>query len=142
GGLRVLRVPADLEVSQGTRLLRGGEVVRPGTLLGLAVAHGVRSPHPPLGSLVGLGLPLSLHADGVGLRLSGPYGEHALTLRPGLVDLGLLLGAPALEGLRVTVSGPRLLLATVPAGLRLRRAADGAELRPGTYLPPETRLEW
>ncbi|MCP2013190.1 hypothetical protein L1280_000318 [Deinococcus sp. HSC-46F16] len=142
GGLRVLRVPADLEVSQGTRLLREGEVVRPGTLLGLAVARPSRSPHPPLGSLVGLGLPLSLHADGVGLRLSGPYGEHALTLAPGLVDLGLLLGAPALEGLRVTVSGPRVLLATVPSGLRLRRTADGAELRPGTYLPPETGLEW
>ncbi|MPY65969.1 VWA domain-containing protein [Deinococcus sp. SDU3-2] len=142
GGLRVLRVPADLEVSQGTRLLQGGEVVRPGTLLGLAVAHPSRSPHPPLGSLVGLGLPLSLHADGVGLRLSGPYGEHAVTLSPGLVDLGTLLGAPALAGLRVTVSGPRILLATVPAGLKLRRAADGAELRPGTYLPPETRLEW
>lgn len=142
GGLRVLRVPADLEVSQGTRLLEGGEVVRPGTLLGLAVAHPARSPHPPLGSLVGLGLPLSLHADGVSLRLRGPYGEHAVTLSPGLVDLGTLLGAPALEGLRVTVSGPRVLLATVPGGLKLRRAADGAELRPGTYLPPETRLEW
>lgn len=142
GGLRVLRVPADLEVSQGTRLLREGEVVRPGTLLGLAVAHPARSPHPPLGSLVGLGLPLSLHADGVSLRLSGPYGEHAVTLTPGLVDLGLLLGAPALGGLRVTVSGPRILLATVPSGLKLRRTADDAELRPGTYLPPETRLEW
>ncbi|WP_034407836.1 vWA domain-containing protein [Deinococcus murrayi] len=142
GGLRVLRVPADLEVSAGARRLREGEAVPPGTRLGLAVAGGVRLPHPPLGSVAGLGLPLALHADGVTLRLSGPYGEHALTLAPGLTDLGGRLGAPALAGLRVTVSGPRVLLAGLPAGLTLRRAADGAALRPGTYLPPAAWLEW
>lgn len=140
-GLRVLRVPPDLEVSQGTRLLEEGEVVRPGTLLGVAVARAVRSPQPPLGSLVGLGLPLRLRADGVTLHVSGPYGEHALTLQPGITDLGVSLGAPTLQGLKVTPSGPHVLLAALPGGVTVRRSTDGAELRPGTYLPAEAELE-
>ncbi|GAA5513374.1 hypothetical protein Dcar01_02107 [Deinococcus carri] len=141
GGLRVLRVPADLEVSQGARLLREDEVVRPGSLLGVAVARPARAPLAPLGTLVGLGLPLRLRVDGVTLHLLGPYGEHALLLRPGITDLGEAFGAPALHGLKLTPSGPHLLLAALPAGVRLRRGDDGAELRPGTYLPPEAQLE-
>ncbi|GAA5532070.1 vWA domain-containing protein [Deinococcus aluminii] len=141
-GLRVLRVPADLEVSQGTRLLREDDVVRPDTLLGVAVARPARSSHPLLGTLVGLGLPLHLRADGVTLHVTGPYGDHALTLRPGITDLGQAFGAPALHGLKLTISGPHILLADLPAGVRLRRAADGADLHPGTYLPAEAQLEW
>jgi hypothetical protein len=146
GGLRVLRLPADLEVSQGARLLRENDVVRPGTLLGVAVARPARSPHPPLGSLIGLGLPLRLRADGVTLHVSGPYGDHARTLPPGITDLGDAFGAPALHGLTVTPSGPRILLAAVPARLTLHRPQDAADpfpsaLRPGTYLPAEVHLE-
>lgn len=146
GGLRVLRLPADLEVSQGARLLRENDVIRPGTLLGVAVARPARSPHPPLGSLIGLGLPLRLRADGVTLHVSGPYGDHARTLPPGITDLGMAFGAPALHGLTVTPSGPRILLAAVPARLTLRRPHDAADpfpsaLRPGTYLPAEVELE-
>lgn len=140
-GLQILRVPEDLEVSQGARLLRAHDVVRPGTLLGVAVARPARSPLPPLGTLIGLGLPLRLRTDGVTLHLSGPYGEHALALRPGITDVGDAVGAGALRGLRVTPSGPRVLLAAVPAGVTLRRAQDGAELRPGTYLPADSTLE-
>ncbi|EYB68812.1 hypothetical protein DEIPH_ctg017orf0182 [Deinococcus phoenicis] len=140
-GLRVLRVPADLEVSQGARLLRGDDVIRPGTLLGVAVARPARSPYPPLGTLVGLGLPLRLRTDGVTLHVTGPYGDHALTLRPGITDLGTAFGAAALQGLKLTLSGPRILLAALPAGVTLRRAEDGAELRPGTYLPTQVQLE-
>ncbi|MBB5235315.1 vWA domain-containing protein [Deinococcus budaensis] len=140
-GLRMLRVPGDLEVSQGARLLGAGDVVRPGTLLGVAVARPARSPLPPLGTLIGLGLPLRLRADGVTLHLVGPYGEHALALRPGITDVGEAVGAGALHGLKVAPSGPRVLLAAVPAGVTLRRLQDGAELRPGTYLPAETGME-
>ncbi|SMB90545.1 vWA domain-containing protein [Deinococcus hopiensis] len=140
-GLRVLKMPEDLEVSLGTRLLTEGDVIRPGSLLGVAVARPARAPHPPLGSLVGLGLPLRLRADGVTLHMTGPYGEHALTLRPGITDLGGAFGASALHGLQVTPSGPHVLLASLPDGLTLRRTTDAAELRPGTYLPPEAWLE-
>lgn len=140
-GLQVLRVPGDLEVSQGARLLRAGDIVRPGTRLGVAVARPARSPWPPLGSLVGLGLPLRLKADGVTLHLVGPYGDHALTLGPGVTDLGAALGAPALGGLKVTPSGPHILLAEVPPRLAVRRPGEDAPLRPGTYLPEEAHLD-
>ncbi|MEF2279065.1 vWA domain-containing protein [Deinococcus sp. YIM 134068] len=141
GGLRVRRVPADLEVSQGARLLAEGDTVRPGTLLGVAVARPARSPWPPLGTLVGLGLPLRLRADGVTLHVVGPYGDHALTLHPGTTDLGVVLGAPVLNGLKVAPSGPHILLADVPASLTVRRAPDTTPLRPGTYLPTEAHLD-
>ncbi|WP_102127791.1 vWA domain-containing protein [Deinococcus planocerae] len=141
GGLRVLRVPADLEVSQGARLLEAGDVIRPGTLLGVAVARPARSPWPPLGTLVGLGLPLRLRADGGTLHVVGPYGDHALTLPPGVTDLGEAFGAPVLAGLKLTRSGAHILLADVPASLAVRRAADGLPLRPGTHLPPEAHLD-
>ncbi|WP_272976975.1 vWA domain-containing protein [Deinococcus geothermalis] len=139
-GLRVLRLPADLEVRQGDRLLHEDDVILPGTLLDVAVARPARQ--PPLGTLVGLGLPLRLRAKGVTLHVTGPYGDHALPLRPGITDLGVAFGAPALSGLKLTISGPHILLAALPRGLQLRRAADQAELRPGTYLPPEAQLEW
>lgn len=139
-GLRVRRLPPDLEVSQGARLVREDDVVRPGTLLGVAVARLARSPHPPLGTLVGLGLPLRLRADGVTLHVTGPYGDHVLTLSPGVTDLGEAFHAHSLQGLKVAPSGPHVLLTALPAGVTLRRAVDGAELRPGTYLPPEAHL--
>ncbi|GBF04179.1 von Willebrand factor type A domain-containing [Deinococcus aerius] len=139
-GLRVRRLPPDLEVSQGARLVREEDVVRPGTLLGVAVARPARSPHPPLGTLVGLGLPLRLRAEGVTLHVTGPYGDHALTLSPGVTDLGEAFRARALHGLKVAPSGPHVLLAALPEEITVRRAADGAELRPGTYLPPEAHL--
>ncbi|WP_019584950.1 vWA domain-containing protein [Deinococcus apachensis] len=139
-GLRVRRLPPDLEVSQGARLVREEDVVRPGTLLGVAVARPARSPHPPLGTLVGLGLPLRLRAEGVTLHVTGPYGDHALTLNPGITDLGEAFRAPTLDGLKVAPSGPHVLLAALPEEITVRRAADGAELRPGTYLPPDAHL--
>ncbi len=139
-GLSIITVPADLEVSQGARLLQAGDVVRPGTLLGVAVARLSRAPHPPLGSLVGLGLPLRLLADGVTLHVTGPYGDHAFTLGAGITDLGAAFQAPALAGVRVSSSGPRVLLADVPSHLRLHRSEDAAPLRPGTYLPPASEL--
>ncbi|UQN06924.1 vWA domain-containing protein [Deinococcus sp. QL22] len=139
-GLSIITVPADLEVSQGARLLQSGDVVRPGTLLGVAVARLSRAPHPPLGSLVGLGLPLRLLADGVTLHVTGPYGDHAFTLGAGITDLGAAFQAPALAGVRVSSSGPRVLLADVPSHLILSRFGEPAPLRPGTYLPPASEL--
>lgn len=134
-GLHLLRVPADLEVSQGARLLHPGDLVRPGTLLGVAVARPARAPQAPLGSLAGLGLPLSLRAGGVTLHVTGPYGEHAVNLRPGVTDLGDTLDAPALSGLKFSVSGGRILLVEHPEHLSLHRPGEAAPLRPGTYLP-------
>ena len=75
------------------------------------------------------------------LHVVGPYGDHALTLSPGVTDLGEAFGAPVLGGLKVTPSGPHILLADVPASLGVRRAADGVTLRPGTHLPPEAHLD-
>lgn len=139
-GLRLLHVPADLEVRQGGRLLRPGDVVRPGTLLGVAVADASRAPHPPLGSLVGLGLPLRLRPDASGVQVVGPYATHTLDLSGGVRDLGEVFGAPALRGLKLSLSGGRALLADLPAGLSLTRTGDPLPLRPGTYLPPEAEL--
>lgn len=140
GGLQILRVPEDLEVSQGGRLLGPGDVVRPGTLLGLAVARPARAPHADLGSLAGLGVPLTLRAHDLTLYVSGPYGEHALVVRSGISDLGAALQAPVLLGLKIAASGTHLLLAQVPASLDLRRPGESAPLRPGTYLPQAPTL--
>ncbi|CAM3496711.1 VWFA domain-containing protein [Deinococcus saxicola] len=145
-GLKILRVPADLEVSQGARLIEAGDVVRPGTLLGVAVGRAGRAPQPPLGTLAGLGQPLTLHHeamrhDMVSVRAAGPYGQHTVKLPPGPSDLGTAFGAPALEGLMVTLSGPNILLVDVPVGLHLRRSGETAPLRPGSYLPDLTLVD-
>lgn len=134
-GLQILRVPDDLEVSRGALLLQAGDVVRPGTLLGIAVAGAARAPEADLGSLAGLGLPLTLRADDLTVHISGPYGDHVLVVRSGVSDLGATLGSPVLAGLKLTPSGTQLLLVEVPEGLHLRRPGESMPLRPGTYLP-------
>ncbi|THF85824.1 VWA domain-containing protein [Deinococcus sp. KSM4-11] len=133
-GLRSVQIPDDLEVSQGARLLRSGDIVRPGTLLGVAVARPARAPTVPLGSLSGLGLPLTLRAQGHTLHAAGPYGEHAVTLHPGITDLGDALEAPAVRGLRLAVTGSSVLLAELPASLGLRRPGEAESITPGTAL--------
>ncbi|MFC4425930.1 vWA domain-containing protein [Deinococcus navajonensis] len=140
GGLQILQVPDDLEVSQGGRLLGPGDMVRPGTLLGIAVARPARAPEADLGGLAGLGVPLTLRADDLTLYVSGPYGEHALVVRSGVSDLGAALQAPVLAGLKIAASGTHLLLVEVPASLDLRRPGESAPLRPGTYLPQAATL--
>ncbi|GGM04354.1 vWA domain-containing protein [Deinococcus aerophilus] len=140
-GLRITRLPADLEVSQGARLLRAGDVVRPGTLLGIVVARPARAPQPPLGALAGLGLPLNLRWEGAHVRAAGPYGVHTLTLPPGLSDLGRAFAAPVLSGLKVTLSGAQLLLVEVPAGLALCRSGEPTPLQPGVYLTGTTAVD-
>ncbi len=140
-GLKILRVPVDLEVSQGARLVEAGDVVRPGALLGVAVARAGRAPHPPLGTLAGLGLPLTLRHDAANVRAAGPYGQHTVTLPAGQSDLGATFGAPALSGLKVTLSGPNVLLVEVPIGLRLRRSGETIPLQPGSYLPDLTLID-
>ncbi|WP_147364067.1 vWA domain-containing protein [Deinococcus cavernae] len=137
-GLKILNIPGDLEVSQGGRLIVTGDEIRPGTLLGVEVARQARAPHAPLGSLVGLGLPLTLKPDGVTLHIQGPYGTHALTLQLGVTDLGDAFNAPAFAGLKFSTSGPNILLADVPDGMTLTRQGESAPLRPGTYLSGET----
>lgn len=141
-GLRILRFPPDLEISQGTRLLNPGDVVRPGTLLGVAVARRSRAPHPTLGSLAGLGLPLALHSRGPVLHVRGPYGEHALRVHAPVTDLGEALRAPALEGLSVSLSGRDLLLLRAPDTLQLRVAGENTVLTPGTPLPPHAVVDF
>ena len=141
-GLRILRFPPDLEISQGTRLLNPGDVVRPGTLLGVAVARRSRAPHPTLGSLAGLGLPLALHSRGPVLHVRGPYGEHALRVHAPVTDLGEALRAPALEGLSVSLSGRDLLLLRTPDTLQLRVAGENTVLTPGTPLPPHVVVDF
>lgn len=141
-GLRILRFPPDLEISQGTRLLNPGDVVRPGTLLGVAVARRSRAPHPTLGSLAGLGLPLALHSRGPVLHVRGPYGEHALRVHAPVTDLGEALRAPALEGLSVSLSGRDLLLLHAPDTLQLRVAGENTVLTPGTPLPPHAVVDF
>ncbi|QFP76834.1 VWA domain-containing protein [Deinococcus sp. AJ005] len=145
-GLKILRVPTDLDVSQGARLIEAGDVVRPGTLLGVAVGRTGRAPQHPLGTLAGLGQPLTLHREAirqgtVNVRAAGPYGQHTVKLPPGPSDLGAAFGAPALEGLMVTLSGPNVLLVEVPDGLRLRRSGETAPLQPGSYLPDLTLVD-
>ncbi|WP_188971227.1 vWA domain-containing protein [Deinococcus aerolatus] len=140
-GLQILRIPADLEVSQGTRLVRAGDVVRPGTLLGVAVGRVGRAPQPPLGSLAGLGLPLTLRHDAASVRAAGPYGQHTVILPAGPSDLGTAFRAPALDGLKVTLSGSNLLLVATPPSLRLRRSGETAPLQPGSYLPDLTLVD-
>ncbi|MDO4263901.1 MAG: vWA domain-containing protein [Deinococcus sp.] len=148
-GLRLLRVPADLEVSQGTRLLGPGDVVRPGTLLGVQMAESSRAKFPPLGELSGLGLPLTLTSDGQTLKVVGRYAEHHLGLPGGITDLGDACKAPSLRGLRVTLLGGRVLIADIPARLRLLRPRARGEggsanppLRPGTFLPAHTEVQF
>lgn len=147
-GLRLLRVPADLEVSQGTRLLAPGDVVRPGTLLGLQMAESSRAKSPPLGELSGLGLPLTLSSEGQTLKVVGRYAEHHLGLPGGVTDLGDACKAPSLRGLRVTLLGGRVLIADIPARLRLMRPRARGEggakppLRPGTFLPAGTEIQF
>ncbi|MVN85429.1 VWA domain-containing protein [Deinococcus sp. HMF7620] len=141
-GLRILRVPPDLEVSQGARLVQPGDVIRPGTLLGVAVARPARAPHPTLGELTGLGLPLALHTAGPTLRVRGPYGEHALTLHAPVTDLGRVLRAPALEDLTVSLSGRELLLLRVPAHLQVRAAGEAQPLLGGAALPAHAVVDF
>ncbi|WP_309572917.1 vWA domain-containing protein [Deinococcus sp.] len=140
-GLRCEQIPADLEVSQGARLLRGGDIVRPGTLLGVAVARPARAPTLPLGSLSGLGLPLTLRTQGRALHAAGPYGEHAVTLPPGITDLGDALDAPVVRGLRLAVTGNTVLLAELPDALGLRRPGEGESITPGTALSGPLTLD-
>ncbi|MFC3862159.1 vWA domain-containing protein [Deinococcus antarcticus] len=139
-GLKILNIPGDIEVSQGGRLIVIGDEIRPGTLLGVEVARQARAPHAPLGSLVGLGLPLTLRPDGVTLHIQGPYGTHALTLKGGVTDLGDAFGAPAFAGLKFSTSGPHILLADVPDGMTLNKQGESAPLKPGTYLTGETTV--
>ena len=49
--------------------------------------------------------------------------------------LGDTLDAPALSGLKFSVSGGRILLVEHPEHLSLHRPGEAAPLRPGTYLP-------
>ncbi|GGL05603.1 vWA domain-containing protein [Deinococcus radiotolerans] len=141
-GLKLLRLPPDLDVSQGARLLAAGDIVRPGTLIGVAVARQVRAPRPELGDLTGLGLPLALHVMGAHVQVRGPYGEHALRLHAPVTDLGQALGAPALDGLRVTLSGGTLLLLSAPPGVQLRAAGETHPLRDSQPLPPHAVLDF
>lgn len=147
-GLRLLRVPADLEVSQGTRLLAPGDVVRPGTLLGVQMAEASRARTPPLGELSGLGLPLTLTSDSATIKVVGRYAEHHLGLPEGITDLGDACQAPSLRGLRFTLLGGRVLIADIPARLSLRRPRQRGEptqnppLRPGTFLPHGTEIHF
>lgn len=142
-GLKCNQIPPDLEVSQGARLLRAGDIVRPGTLLGVAVARPSRAPQAPLGSLAGLGLPLTLRTRHLTLHLAGPYGEHVLPLAPGLTDLGAALHAPALDGLRLSTSGTggKVLLVELPPQLTVRRLGELTPVTPGTYLPAAVTLD-
>lgn len=139
-GLLLLNIPVDIEVSQGTRLLHAGDIVRPNSLLGVAVAPMARAPHGPMGQLVGLGLPLKLKTDGVTLNVIGPYGQHAVTLNRGITDLGEAFISPALNGLKVSTSGPRIMLAELPKGMAILLNETTTPLRPGTYLPNESEL--
>lgn len=139
-GLLLLSIPTDIEVSQGTRLLRAGDIVRPLSLIGVAVAPKARAPHGPMGQLIGLGLPLKLKTDGVTLNVVGPYGQHAVTLNRGITDLGEAFISPALHGLKVSTSGPKIMLAELPKGMAITLGENTSPLRPGTYLPKESEL--
>lgn len=139
-GLLLLNIPTDIEVSQGTRLLHAGDIVRPMSLIGVAVAPKARAPHGPMGQLIGLGLPLKLKTDGVTLNVVGPYGQHAVTLNRGITDLGEAFISPALNGLKVSTSGPKIMLAELPKGMAITLGENTSPLRPGTYLPKESEL--
>lgn len=141
-GLKLLRLPPDLDVSQGARLLQAGDIVRPGTLIGVAVARQVRAPRLELGELAGLGLPLALHVTGPSVQVRGPYGAHVLRITAPVTDLGGALRAPALDGLRVTLSGHTLLLLGTPAGVQLRAAGDSQPLRDSQPLPAHALLDF
>lgn len=139
-GLRLLHVPNDLHVHDDLRRLREGDIVPAGTIVGIQIINPHRASYAALGKLVGLGLPLMLDTHGGGLRLSGPYADHMVALHPGINDLGDLVGAPALLGLKLSSSGPRILLAGVPAGMVLTDVASTQTLHPGAYLPNQTHI--
>ena len=138
GGLKLSQIPDDLIVAQGTQLLTSGDLVVPGTLLSvIPTATGGR---PPLGSLTGLGRPLMLRANGAQLEVTGPYGDHQLSLTPGILDLGEMLEAPALRGLKLSTRGYHIMLTDLPQGVTLTNAADHTPIRAGMYLPERTDL--
>lgn len=139
-GLRLLNIPADLEVTVHGQPVMAGMVVPPQTTLGVGVAKPARAPHPPLGSLVGLGVPLSLRPEGTTLHVLGPYGTHSLALEAGITDLGEAFGAAALAGLKLSPSGGHLLLVDLPDDLALYRPGDLTPLAAGTYLPSEVNV--
>ncbi len=137
-GLALVRIPDDLEVSQGGRILYAGDVVRPGTLMGVTIADSSRAPNPTIGSLAGLGLPLELHYKRGVLRVIGPYGDHGLNVSTELVDLGTAFKAPALNGLKVVSVGQYLMLVELPKRILLHRVGDPQPLRLGNQLPEIT----
>jgi len=138
GGLELIQIPDDLLVAQNTHLLASGDLVVPGTLLSvIPTAAGVRS---SLGSLTGLGRPLMLRANGAQLEITGPYGDHLLSLTPGILDLGETLEAPALRGLKLSTRGYHIMLTDLPQGVTLTNAADQTPIRAGMYLPERTGL--
>lgn len=139
-GLRLLNIPQDLHVHDNLHRLREGDIVPAGTVLGIQIVNPHRASYAALGKLVGLGLPLMLDTRGGGLRLSGPYAEHMLALHPGINDLGDLVGAPALMGLKLSISGPRILLAGIPAGMVLTDTTSTQVLHAGAYLPNQTHI--
>ncbi|MDO4244739.1 MAG: vWA domain-containing protein [Deinococcus sp.] len=140
-GLQLVQIPEDLIVSHDTKLLSSGDLIAPGTLLSVipAASNGTAA-RPSLGSLTGLGRPLMLRANGAHLEITGPYGDHLLNLTPGILDLGELLEAPALRGLRLSTRGYRILLTDVPAGLSVAPSGEHTPLKPGMYLPERIGL--
>ena len=138
GGLELSQIPDDLILAQGTQLLASGDLVVPGTLL--SVVSAVTGPRPSLGLLTGLGRPLMLRANGAQLELTGPYGDHLLSLTPGILDLGEMLEAPALRGMKLSTRGYHIMLTDLPQGVTLTNAADHPPIRAGMYLPERTGL--
>ena len=140
-GLQLVQIPEDLIVSHDTKLLSSGDLIVPGTLLSvIPAASSGTAARPSLGSLTGLGRPLMLRANGAHLEITGPYGDHLLNLTPGILDLGELLEAPALRGLRLSTRGYRILLTDVPAGLSVAPSGEHTPLKPGMYLPERIGL--
>lgn len=138
GGLELSHIPDDLILAQGTQLLASGDLVVPGTLL--SVVSTVTGPRPSLGLLTGLGRPLMLRANGAQLEITGPYGDHLLSLTPGILDLGEMLEAPALRGMKLSTRGYHIMLTDLPQGVTLTNAADHTPIRAGMYLPERTGL--
>ena len=75
-----------------------------------------------------------------GIRQAEILGDHLLNLTPGILDLGELLEAPALRGLRLSTRGYRILLTDVPAGLSVAPSGEHTPLKPGMYLPERIGL--
>ena len=76
------------------------------------------------------------------VQVRGPYGAHVLRITAPVTDLGGALRAPALDGLRVTLSGHTLLLLGTPAGVQLRAAGDSQPLRDSQPLPAHALLDF